>query len=121
MFDVLRCMPTVPGAIGAFRRAAIAQVGGLSDDTLAEDADLTTAICRAGWRVVYAPDARAWTEVPASVGQLWRQRYRWCYGTLQAMWKHKRAMVSAVRPGGWDGAGCRTCSCCRCCCRCSHR
>jgi cellulose synthase/poly-beta-1,6-N-acetylglucosamine synthase-like glycosyltransferase/peptidoglycan/xylan/chitin deacetylase (PgdA/CDA1 family) len=93
MFDVLQCMPTVPGAIGAFRRVAIAQVGGVSDDTLAEDTDLTMAICRAGWQVVYAPDARAWTEAPASLGQLWRQRYRWCYGTLQAMWKHKRAIV----------------------------
>jgi hypothetical protein len=24
---------------------------------------------------------------------LWRQRYRWCYGTLQAMWKHRHAVV----------------------------
>jgi cellulose synthase/poly-beta-1,6-N-acetylglucosamine synthase-like glycosyltransferase len=27
MFDVLECMPTVPGAIGAFRRAALDRVG----------------------------------------------------------------------------------------------
>ena len=39
------------------------------------------ATCRPGWRVVYAPEARAWTEAPATLGQLWRQRYRWCYGT----------------------------------------
>jgi cellulose synthase/poly-beta-1,6-N-acetylglucosamine synthase-like glycosyltransferase len=51
------------------------------------------AISRAGWRVVYTPDARAWTEAPASLGQLWRQRYRWCYGTMQAMWKHRGAIV----------------------------
>lgn len=99
MFDVLRCMPTVPGAIGAFRRQALEEVGGVSDDTLAEDTDLTMAICRAGWRVVYAPDARAWTEAPASLGQLWRQRYRWCYGTMQAMWKHRRAVVETGASG----------------------
>jgi cellulose synthase/poly-beta-1,6-N-acetylglucosamine synthase-like glycosyltransferase/peptidoglycan/xylan/chitin deacetylase (PgdA/CDA1 family) len=92
MFDVLHCMPTVPGAIGAFRREALEEVGGITDDTLAEDTDLTMAICRAGWRVTYAADARAWTEVPATVGQLWRQRYRWCYGTMQAMWKHRQAV-----------------------------
>ncbi|WP_214317175.1 bifunctional polysaccharide deacetylase/glycosyltransferase family 2 protein [Nonomuraea sediminis] len=92
-FDLLGCMPTVPGAIGAFRRTALAQVGGLSVDTLAEDTDLTMAICRAGWRVVYEEKALAWTEAPTSIGQLWRQRYRWCYGTLQAMWKHRRAAV----------------------------
>lgn len=99
MFDVLRCMPTVPGAIGAFRRRALQGVGGVSDETLAEDTDLTMAICRAGWRVVYAPDARAWTEAPATLGQLWRQRYRWCYGTMQAMWKHRRAVIERGASG----------------------
>jgi peptidoglycan/xylan/chitin deacetylase (PgdA/CDA1 family)/GT2 family glycosyltransferase len=93
MFDVLQCMPTVPGAIGAFRRQALDEVGGISDDTLAEDTDVTMAICRAGWRVVYAPDARAWTEAPATFNQLWQQRYRWCYGTLQSMWKHRHSVV----------------------------
>jgi cellulose synthase/poly-beta-1,6-N-acetylglucosamine synthase-like glycosyltransferase/peptidoglycan/xylan/chitin deacetylase (PgdA/CDA1 family) len=92
MYDVLNCMPTVPGAIGAFRRSALDEVGGVSDDTLAEDTDLTMALNRAGWRVAYEERARAWTEAPATLGQLWRQRYRWCYGTMQAMWKHRRAV-----------------------------
>ncbi|GII56943.1 bi-functional transferase/deacetylase [Planotetraspora thailandica] len=92
-FDLLGCMATVPGAIGAFRRSALTSVGGLSLDTLAEDTDLTMAICRAGWKVVYEEHARAWTEAPSSLGQLWRQRYRWCYGTLQAMWKHRGAVL----------------------------
>ena len=99
MFDVLRCMPTVPGAIGAFRRAAVVDVGGVSGQTLAEDTDFTMALIRAGWRVVYAPDAIAWTEAPASLRQLWRQRYRWCYGTMQAMWKHRRALVERGAAG----------------------
>jgi cellulose synthase/poly-beta-1,6-N-acetylglucosamine synthase-like glycosyltransferase len=93
MFDLLQCMPTVPGAIGAFRREALSQVGGVSHDTLAEDTDLTMAICRSGWRVVYEETAIAWTEAPGSLRQLWRQRYRWCYGTLQAMWKHRGSLV----------------------------
>jgi cellulose synthase/poly-beta-1,6-N-acetylglucosamine synthase-like glycosyltransferase/peptidoglycan/xylan/chitin deacetylase (PgdA/CDA1 family) len=92
LFDVLNCMPTVPGAIGAVRLAALADVGGLSGDTLAEDTDLTIAIGRAGWKVVYAEEARAWTEAPATLSQLWRQRYRWSYGTMQAVWKHKAAI-----------------------------
>ncbi|HKY67403.1 MAG TPA: glycosyltransferase family 2 protein, partial [Acidimicrobiales bacterium] len=84
---------TVPGAVGAFRVAALRDVGGVSLDTLAEDTDLTIAVQRAGWRVAYQDRARAWTEAPATVGDLWRQRYRWCYGTLQAVWKHRRAVV----------------------------
>ncbi|MDI1466019.1 bifunctional polysaccharide deacetylase/glycosyltransferase family 2 protein [Catellatospora sp. KI3] len=99
MFDVARCMPTVPGAIGAFRREAVVDVGGVSTQTLAEDTDFTMAIIRAGWRVVYAPDAIAWTEAPSSLRQLWRQRYRWCYGTMQAMWKHRRSLFERGSSG----------------------
>jgi poly-beta-1,6 N-acetyl-D-glucosamine synthase len=92
MYEALDCIMVVPGAIGAFRREALAQVGGVSTDTLAEDTDLTMAVNRAGWRVTYEARARAWTEVPTSLRQLWRQRYRWAYGTLQAIWKHRGAL-----------------------------
>jgi len=93
MYDLLLCMPTVPGAIGAFRRSALDAVGGVSTDTLAEDTDLTMAVNRAGFRVVYEERALAWTEAPSNLGALWRQRYRWCYGTLQSVWKHRAAVV----------------------------
>lgn len=105
MFDILKCMPTVPGAIGAFRWDALAWVGGVGQDTLAEDTDLTMAICRSGWRVVYEETAHAWTEAPSSLGQLWRQRYRWCYGTLQAMWKHRGAVVARGPAGALGRRG----------------
>ncbi len=94
MYEVLQCTPTVPGAIGAFRRDALAEVGGVSGDTLAEDTDLTLSIGLTGRRVVYAEDARAWTEAPSTLGDLWRQRYRWSYGTMQSVWKHKRALLT---------------------------
>jgi cellulose synthase/poly-beta-1,6-N-acetylglucosamine synthase-like glycosyltransferase/peptidoglycan/xylan/chitin deacetylase (PgdA/CDA1 family) len=94
MYEVLQCTPTVPGAIGAFRRDVLEEVGGVSDDTLAEDTDLTLAIGRTGRLVLYADDARAWTEAPSTLSDLWRQRYRWSYGTMQAVWKHKRALLT---------------------------
>lgn len=104
-YDVLQCMPTVPGAVGAFRRRALVDAGGVSDDTLAEDTDLTMAITRAGWRVVYEPTAVARTEVPAGLGQLWRQRYRWSYGTIQSMWKHRAAVTDTGRSGHFGRVG----------------
>jgi len=107
LFDLLGTIPTVPGAIGAFRRAALAAVGGVSTDTLAEDTDLTMALCRSPWRVVYAPDAIAWTEAPSSLRQLWRQRYRWSYGTMQAMWKNRSAVIERG-PSGRFGRYCLT-------------
>ncbi|MFE0508475.1 glycosyltransferase [Streptomyces sp. NPDC058964] len=105
MYDILRCMPTIPGAVGAFRRSALERVGGVSDDTLAEDTDITMAMHRDGWRVVYAEKARAWTEAPESVQQLWSQRYRWSYGTMQAIWKHRRAIVEKGPSGRFGRVG----------------
>jgi cellulose synthase/poly-beta-1,6-N-acetylglucosamine synthase-like glycosyltransferase/peptidoglycan/xylan/chitin deacetylase (PgdA/CDA1 family) len=92
LYDVLGCMPTVPGAVGAFRKSALLEFGGFSSDTLAEDTDVTIALGRRGWKVVYAVDARAFTETPGSLGGLWRQRYRWSFGTMQSVWKHRRAL-----------------------------
>ncbi|RII19825.1 Poly-beta-1,6-N-acetyl-D-glucosamine synthase [Streptomyces sp. YIM 130001] len=105
MYDVLRCMPTIPGAVGAFRRSALQRVGGMSDDTLAEDTDITMAMHRDGWRVVYAEKARAWTEAPETVQQLWSQRYRWSYGTMQAIWKHRRAVIERGPSGRFGRVG----------------
>jgi cellulose synthase/poly-beta-1,6-N-acetylglucosamine synthase-like glycosyltransferase/peptidoglycan/xylan/chitin deacetylase (PgdA/CDA1 family) len=92
LFDLGECMPTVPGAIGAYRREVLDAVGGVPATTLAEDTDLTMTTLRAGWRVVYEETAIAWTEAPSTLRQLWRQRYRWCYGTMQAIWKHRAAL-----------------------------
>jgi cellulose synthase/poly-beta-1,6-N-acetylglucosamine synthase-like glycosyltransferase/peptidoglycan/xylan/chitin deacetylase (PgdA/CDA1 family) len=105
LYETLRCMPTVPGAIGAFRRQALVYAGGLSDETLAEDTDITMALVRAGWKVVYEESARAWTEAPATLGQLWKQRYRWSYGTMQAMWKHRRAVLEHGASGRFGRVG----------------
>jgi cellulose synthase/poly-beta-1,6-N-acetylglucosamine synthase-like glycosyltransferase/peptidoglycan/xylan/chitin deacetylase (PgdA/CDA1 family) len=105
LYERFDCIPTVPGALGAFRRMAVTAAGGVTDDTLAEDTDLTMAIHRAGWRVVYTEDARAWTEAPATVRQLWMQRYRWSYGTMQALWKHRHGVRDVGRPGRFGRRG----------------
>jgi len=87
-FDLLNCITVVPGALGAWRKETIEAVGGITADTVAEDADLTIAIRRLGWRVTYDEEAIAWTEAPETPGQLIRQRFRWTFGTLQSFWKH---------------------------------
>jgi peptidoglycan-N-acetylglucosamine deacetylase len=87
-FDLLNCITVVPGALGAWRREAIEAAGGITADTVAEDADLTIAIRKLGWRVTYDEEAIAWTEAPETPAQLIRQRFRWTFGTLQSFWKH---------------------------------
>ena len=95
----LHAMTVVPGAVGAWRASTIREVGGYPPDTLAEDQDLTIAIQRAGWQVMYDQDAIAWTEAPESFAALARQRYRWAFGTLQCLWKHKSVFVTGQPRG----------------------
>lgn len=91
-FDVLNCITVVPGAVGAWRRELIERAGGFTNLTLAEDADLTLAIRKLGYAIVYEEEAVALTEVPDTVRGFVRQRYRWMYGTMQAAWKHRDAL-----------------------------
>lgn len=94
----LGAVTVVPGAVGAWRRSALTALGGYPSDTLAEDQDLTLAIQRAGWQVRFDPEARAYTEAPDTVGGLLKQRFRWSFGTLQCIWKHRSALFSLKRP-----------------------
>jgi len=92
----LGAMTVVPGAIGAWRKQAILEVGGYPPETLAEDQDLTIAVQRKDWNVAYDQGAVAWTEAPQTLKQLARQRFRWAFGTIQCVWKHKRVIAD-----GW--------------------
>jgi len=96
------CITVVPGAISAIRKEAIDRAGGLSLQTLAEDTDLTLALHKDRQRIVYVPRAIAWTEAPESVRTLARQRFRWAYGTLQCLWKHRDMVFNwNYRALGW--------------------
>ena len=94
----LGAVTVVPGAVGAWRKSALEALGGYPHDTLAEDQDLTIACQRAGWRVEFDSDARAYTEAPDSVAGLLKQRFRWSFGTLQCIWKHRAALFDRKHP-----------------------
>jgi cellulose synthase/poly-beta-1,6-N-acetylglucosamine synthase-like glycosyltransferase/peptidoglycan/xylan/chitin deacetylase (PgdA/CDA1 family) len=87
----LGAITVVPGAVGAWRRDALERLGGFPADTLAEDQDLTIAVQKAGYRTLFDSEAIAWTEAPDTSRGLARQRFRWAYGTLQCLWKHRDA------------------------------
>ena len=87
--DTLGAVSVVPGAIGAWRVSAVREAGGYHTDTVAEDADLTMALLRLGYRVEYEDMALAYTEAPTNANDLMRQRFRWSFGILQAVYKHR--------------------------------
>lgn len=95
-YHLLNCITVVPGAVSAFRKSAVFAAGGISTDTLAEDTDLTLSMHRGGFKVCYASRGVAWTEAPETIKAFARQRFRWAFGTLQCLWKH-REMLFAVK------------------------
>ena len=103
--EMVNGITVVPGSIGAWRREALLSIGGFHADTLAEDADATIRLERAGWRVLYEPCAFASTEAPETIDAFLKQRLRWMFGTLQAAYKNRTAMWRA-RPVGLDRLVC---------------
>ncbi len=91
--NTLGAVSVVPGAIGAWRTAAVRELGGYHSDTVAEDADLTMALLERGFQVKYEDLALAFTEAPVNANGLMRQRFRWSFGILQAVWKHRAAFA----------------------------
>lgn len=94
-YDLLNCITVVPGAIGAFRKSAVLNAGGFTSDTLAEDCDLTIRILRAGYMVRNNVQAIALTESPETLAQFLKQRFRWMYGVMQTLYKHRDALFKS--------------------------
>jgi len=91
--DLFHVVTVVPGAIGAWRTAPVKAAGGYPLNTVAEDADLTMNLLEQGLKVDYEDRSLAFTEAPIDAKGLMRQRFRWSFGTLQAVWKHRAAFV----------------------------
>ena len=98
--NTMGAVSVVPGAIGAWRVGPVREAGVYHVDTVAEDADLTMALLRNGYRVEYEDLALAFTEAPTNANSLMRQRFRWSFGILQAVWKH-RDVVARKGALGW--------------------
>ena len=91
--DLFHVVTVVPGAIGAWRTAPVKAAGGYPLNTVAEDADLTMNLLEQGLRVDYEDRSLAFTEAPVNARGLMRQRFRWSFGILQAVWKHRMAFI----------------------------
>ncbi len=84
----------ISGAFGLFQKGACVRVGGFSTETITEDLEAVTRMQRysrehnLGWRILFAPDAVCWTEMPTTARALGRQRRRWHMGLWQTLAKH---------------------------------
>ena len=89
--DLFNVVTVVPGAIGAWRTGAVKKAGCYPVNTVAEDADLSMSLLEDRYKVIYDDHALAFTEAPATARSLMRQRFRWSFGILQAVFKHRGA------------------------------
>ncbi len=90
IFGLFGCVGIVPGPFGLFRRRAIEEVGLYTDDTFAEDCDLSLRLLARGWRIVDEINSVVRTEAPEKLLPFIKQRYRWTRGVLQSLRKHRR-------------------------------
>jgi poly-beta-1,6-N-acetyl-D-glucosamine synthase len=98
--SVLRVLPIVSGNTGAYRREVLEVTGGLREDTVGEDLELTWRVHRAGYLVAFTPRALVYAESPSTFRGLCRQRVRWARGLIQTSRLH-RTMIGNPRYRGF--------------------
>ncbi len=99
-WDLLRGTLIVSGAFAVFHRESVVEAGGFEHDTVTEDMELIVRLHH--WAVhqkreiqmLFTSDPVCWTECPASIGMLARQRRRWQLGLCQTLWKNSEMLFS---------------------------
>src|SRR5712692_7535353 len=92
----LASLVIISGAFGLFRRDLVVEAGGLDPATMGEDAELVVRLHRRmrerrrDYRIVFVAEPVSWTEVPAQIRVLARQRRRWHRGLTEVLWLHRR-------------------------------
>ncbi len=94
-YDYLNCMTVVPGSNSAWRRKVVQEIGYYDHDTLAEDTDLTLKIVEKNYKIVCDDLAISYEESPETLKDFLKQRYRWSYGILQSLWKHRKTIIKS--------------------------
>ncbi len=100
-WDLLGGTLIVSGAFAVFHRETVIEAGGFLHDTVTEDMDLIVQIHR--WarhhrrkiKMVFTSDPVCWTECPAKIKMLGRQRRRWQMGLCQTLWKSSEMLFNS--------------------------
>lgn len=102
----LRSMLCISGALILVRKSLFVDIGGPWPKAITDDIEFTMRLNRRvhdrhskeRLRLVFAPDAVCYTEVPETFRLYASQRNRWQRGTLQALWRN-RGMIFNPRYG----------------------
>jgi cellulose synthase/poly-beta-1,6-N-acetylglucosamine synthase-like glycosyltransferase len=81
------------GTMGLIRRSALTGVGGWDEWCITEDAELSLRMLKAGGKGVHVDEAFGQGVMPLTFEALKRQRFRWCFGGIQILRMHGRALL----------------------------
>jgi len=93
-WDLLGGTLIVSGAFAVFHRETVIEAGGFAHDTVTEDMDLVVQLHhwaaknRRRIQMSFTSDPVCWTECPATLKMLGKQRRRWQLGLCQTLLKH---------------------------------
>jgi cellulose synthase/poly-beta-1,6-N-acetylglucosamine synthase-like glycosyltransferase len=88
-------LPIISGAFGIFQTDLVRKVKGFRAHAVGEDFDLVVRMHRhlleqnEDYHINFVPDPTCWTEVPADLRSLARQRARWQKGLLDTLWPNR--------------------------------
>lgn len=99
VFESINGILVVPGALGAFRRAVVLEMGGFKTHTLAEDCDLTLRMLCQNYIIKNAATAVSFTEAPDNTTMFIKQRIRWTVGIVQGLVKHGKKLITNTNKG----------------------
>jgi len=91
----LNAMPIVAGGFGVWRRDVLYELGGYSSEFTCEDLEFTFRVHKyivdnkKPYRIVMLPFYVAWTDGPADIASLIRQRDRWQRVEIESVWKYR--------------------------------
>ena len=93
-FDFFGSITIVPGALGAFRKKTLEEVGTYHKDTLVEDFDATIKVLKSGYVIQGSTNSIAYTEAPQYLRDFYKQRKRWYRGNLQVLARHAETLFN---------------------------
>jgi len=75
------------------RRTAIEQVGGMNEESIAEDFLTSLYIHQRGWKSIYVPEVLAQGLAPSDLLSYYKQQSRWSRGSVEVLFRHNPLLM----------------------------
>lgn len=86
------------GTMTLVRHTALKAVDGWAQWSITEDAELGLRLFERGWEAQYLPRSYGRGLMPDSFRDYKKQRFRWAYGAVQILRRHRRSVFSRTDP-----------------------